>query len=460
MFLEKVKSEGLAHLSYVGGAAGEAFVVDPRRDCEIYNEIAQSHDHRITHIFETHRNEDLVTGSIPLARATGARIIHGDAPPDQRVDYADFAHEGDEFHFGALRIRVLETPGHTDDSLSYVLYDDEFGPTPAGVFTGDALFVGDVGRTDFYPDRAEEVAGLLYDSLQKLLALGDQAIVWPAHGAGSVCGGGLAEREFSTIGFERLHNPALSEPDRRAFIRRKLGEHHYKPPYFRAMEQANTVGAEPMPRMLAPLPYLAEPADLGARARIVDVRDTTDFLGAHVPGSLSLPVPMIAGFAGWLLDYEQDLVLVAASDEQAALAARHLARIGYDRVMGRLAAKLPDWAAGGRPFRSIAALDAANVAERCRAAGAWTLLDVRTIDETRDALIDDSRHIYLGHLPERLDELDRRRHYTTMCATGVRATIAASLLLADGFEHVDVFLGSMGAWRSTGLPARRAAAHD
>jgi hydroxyacylglutathione hydrolase len=448
MFLEKVKSEGLAHLSYVGGAGGEAFVVDPRRDCEIYNEIAQSRDHRITHVFETHRNEDLVSGSVALARMTGARIVHGDAPPGQRVEYAEMAREGDEFRFGDLRIRVLETPGHTDDSLSYVLHDDEFGATPVGVFTGDALFIGDVGRTDFYPERAEEVAGLLYDSLQKLLGLGDQASIWPAHGAGSVCGGGLAEREFSTIGYERLHNPALQEPDRDAFIRRKLGEHHYKPPYFRAMEHANTVGGEPMARMATPLPYLGEPAEWAGSATIVDVRDTTDFLGAHVPGSLSVPVSMIAGFAGWMLDYQEDLVLVAASEEQATEAARHLARVGYDRVRGRLATSMPAWAAQGRAFRSVAAVNATDVSGRRGAARSWTLLDVRTIDEVREGAIDGSRHVYLGHLPKRLDELDRTQHYTTMCASGVRATIAASLLLANGFENVDVFLGSMGAWRA------------
>jgi hydroxyacylglutathione hydrolase len=454
MFFEKIKTEGLAHLSYVAGAGGEAFVVDPRRDCEVYREIAMAHGHRITHVFETHRNEDLVTGSVPLARMTGARILHGRAPEDQRVHYADPASEGDEFKFGPLRVRVLQTPGHTDDSLSYVLFDDSSGDTPLGVFTGDALFIGDVGRTDFYPERAEEVAGLLFDSLQKLLRLGDQASIWPAHGAGSICGGGLADREFSTIGYERAHNPALAIGDRDAFIRRKLGEHHYKPPYFRQMEQVNSRGAEPVPRPLAPPPFGDDPAQWAPGALLVDVRDATDYLAAHMPGSVSLPVSMISGFAGWMLDYERELVLVASSQAQADAAAAHLARIGYDRVRGQFARPMPAWVAGGGDFRSVPVLAATEVAERFDRNDDWTLLDVRSIGEVQESCIDGSRHIYLGHLPQRLHELDPTRRYTTMCATGVRATIAASLLLAHGFEQVDVFLGSMGAWKAAGLPTR------
>jgi hydroxyacylglutathione hydrolase len=232
MFIEKIKSEGLAHLSYLVGDAGKAAVIDPRRDCQQYVELARSLGCRITHIFETHRNEDLVSGAAALAELTGATVHHGPKPAGE-VEYAQTTKEGDSFRFGAMRLEVLETPGHTDDSLSFVIYDEGFGDEAVGVFTGDALFVGDVGRTDFYPDRAEEVAGLLFDSLQKLVGLGDQAIIYPAHGAGSVCGDNMADREFSTIGYERQSNPMLKIQDRDVFIAKKIAEHHHQPPYFR-----------------------------------------------------------------------------------------------------------------------------------------------------------------------------------------------------------------------------------
>ena len=180
MLLEKIKTPGLSHLSYLIGSGGKAAVIDPRRDCECYVEMARAEGLEITHIFETHRNEDLVSGAPVLKELTGARVLHG-PNADGTVEYAETVHEGDEFEIGQMKIRVLETPGHTDDHLAFVLHDTAYPDGPVGVFTGDALFVGDVGRTDFYPDRKREVAGLLYDSLEKILALGDRVILYPAH---------------------------------------------------------------------------------------------------------------------------------------------------------------------------------------------------------------------------------------------------------------------------------------
>jgi hydroxyacylglutathione hydrolase len=207
MFLEIVRSEGLSHLSYIVGDGNQAAVIDPRRDSAIYLDIAYREGARITHIFETHRNEDYVIGSKDLARCTGADIYHGGALP---FEYGDAVGDGNTFELGEVLLQIIETPGHTEESISLTLMDKAFGDSAVGVFTGDALFIGDVGRTDFYPDRAEEVAGKLYDSIfNKLLPLGDQTILYPAHGAGSVCGAGMAAREFSTLGYERRHNPRL-----------------------------------------------------------------------------------------------------------------------------------------------------------------------------------------------------------------------------------------------------------
>lgn len=334
MFIEKVKSEGLSHLSYLVGGGGKAVVIDPRRDCEIYVQKAAELGCRITHIFETHRNEDLVSGAPILAALTGAKVYHGPNAAG-KVEYADTVAEGESYSTGEVRIDVLETPGHTDDSVSYVLRDQSYGADAVAVCTGDALFVGDVGRTDFYPERAEEVAGLLFNSLQKLLSLPDYVQVLPAHGAGSVCGDKMAARDFSSIGYERAHNQMLQITDRAEFIAAKLDELHYQPPYFRLMEQLNLEGGKPVDRALMPAPLdLAEFRELSKNSTLIDVRGITAFLGAHVPGSLAVPVSMLASFAGWLLEPENSVTLIAESDAQAEAAARHLARIGFDHIQG------------------------------------------------------------------------------------------------------------------------------
>ncbi|WP_298448266.1 MBL fold metallo-hydrolase [uncultured Marinobacter sp.] len=446
MFIQTFKSEGLSHLSYLIGNDGQAAVIDPRRDCEVYAEEAAVAGCRITHIFETHRNEDLVSGASILAKLTGATVFHGPNAAGE-VRYAQTSRENDEFHFGNLKLRVVETPGHTDDSVSYVLYDTDFGDDAVAVFTGDTLFIGDVGRTDFYPERAEEVAGLLYDSLQKLIKLGDQTLVYPAHGAGSVCGDNMADREFSSMGYERRNNPMMRIQSRQEFIRQKVQEHHYQPPYFREMERLNLKGSAATGTLLTPTAL--SPAafkDLPPETVTIDVRGISSFLGAHVPDSLALPTPMIPAFAGWFLSPDDTLVLVAASASEAELAARHLARIGFDKVLGYLAPDMPQWAAMAEPFRAVTVIDLDDFKKRRDSPPEnWSLLDVRGKGEVDETPIDQARHHYTGHLGEDAGELDPERHYTILCGSGARATIAASVLMRRGFKYVDVFLGSVGA---------------
>ncbi|MBY6205525.1 MBL fold metallo-hydrolase [Halomonas denitrificans] len=448
MFLEKVKTPGLAHLSWVIGDADQAAVIDPRRDIDVYLEIAKSQGARITHVIETHRNEDLVSGAPMLAERTGARVLHG-PNADQEIRYAETVRESDCIELGNLVLKILETPGHTDDSISIAIHDENNPGDAVGVFTGDALFIGDVGRTDFYPDRAEEVAGKLFDSLNKLLALGDQAIIYPAHGAGSVCGSGMAEREFSTIGHERLHNSMLQIRDREEFIEAKLDEMHYQPPYFRRMERLNAEGGSrlPTPMGLTPL----DPETLLARrdegCDVIDIRSPESYAGAHVEGALSLPLGLITAYAGWLLDPDRSLVLVADDLDQAGEALVHFGRIGYDRVEGAYSGGMAAWAASGNAFDSVPLVDAGDVSQRVgESKDLWQLLDVRKKEEFDRTAIEGACHIYLGHLADRLDSLDRDKAFTVLCGSGMRAMVGASLLRRNGFDRVDVFLGSMGAW--------------
>jgi len=447
MILEKIKTPGLSHLSYLVGAGGQAAVIDPRRDCEIYVEKACAEGLKITHIFETHRNEDFVSGAPVLAELTGAEVFHG-PNADGEVVYAQTTREGDCHRIGQLEIRVLETPGHTFDHVAYALFDTEYQEGAVGVFTGDALFVGDVGRTDFYPDRKREVAGLLYDSLRKICDLGDQTILYPAHGAGSVCGSGMADREFSTIGHERRNNPRLQIEDREAFIDFKVDENHYQPPYFRLMERLNLEGGEAAPRVIRPQPMsLDELSNCGAD-RLVDIREPLAYAAGHLPGSINLPVDMIPAFAGWFLREGESIALIASAQDQLETALEHLVRIALDNVIGGYVGVVPA-AAAGKPMRTIPMIGTDTVEARLASNKLdWTLLDVRDADERAESKIEQSRHIYVGELNERWQELDRDHSYTVMCASGMRATVAAGWLDAHGFEKVDVYLGSMGAWKA------------
>jgi hydroxyacylglutathione hydrolase len=445
MLFEKIKSPGLAHLSYLIGSGSEAAVIDPRRDCAIYLDKARAEGMEITRIFETHRNEDLVSGAPILAEMSGAKVFHG-PNADGVVRYAKTTREGDCFEIGSLRIEVLETPGHTDDHLAYAVYDSEFPEKAVGVFTGDCLFVGDVGRTDFYPDRAEEVAGLMFDSLRKLEKLGDQALIWPAHGAGSVCGSGMADREISTIGHERANNPRMQIRDRAEFIEAKLAETHYQPPYLRLMERLNLEGGSPPPPVLRPVNLTLK--QLNGAGHRIDIREPAAWAAAHLPGSWCLPVSMIPAFAGWFVGENDAVELVAASEDQAKQALTHFTRIGLDNITGAYVGVVAA-TAKGKDFRSMEMVDSGTVEQRLEeGANDWVLLDVRAEDEVEEARIDGSRHIYAGHLNEQWQELDPDCRYTVMCGSGMRATVAASWLETKGFDKVDVYLGSMGAWKA------------
>jgi len=452
MFVETIKTEGLSHLSYMVGDGDKAAVIDPRRDYQVYEDLALRNGVRIAFIFETHRNEDFISGAEDLARRTGARVLRGPSS-DYDVHYAEAPPEGERVHLGAASLEVLHTPGHTLDSISLVLRHHETGDTPLGVFTGDALFVNDVGRTDFYPGRDEEVAGYLYDSLhEKLAPLGDQTVVYPAHGAGSVCGQGMASRDFTTIGYETAHNPALQH-DRDGFIALKASEEHEKPPYFKRMEALNAGGA---PR-IGPRPAPVQPMDADAFIRrmsdgmvAVDVLMAESFAGAHPPGAISLPLSMLPAFAGWLLPYDTPLGLIAASPQQADAAALQLSRMGFDDVRGYLNGAVTAWATAGYPVDRIPSIDGPEFKAALDRNDALNILDVRSPAEFKAGHMDGAVNIYAGELPGRLDELDASKDWIVMCGSGQRATIAASVLQRAGFERLRIFWGSMKACTQLG----------
>jgi len=449
MLFERIESQGLAHYSYIVGDGKDAAVIDPRRDCDIYVERATREGLSITHILETHRNEDYVVGSLELAARTGAEIWHADAQLDYK--YGQAVEESQTWQVGRLKLQATHTPGHTPGSMSYLLHDPNGAPWM--VFTGDALFAGDVGRVDFMGmDRAEEMAGLLYDSIfHKLVPLGDGVIVCPAHGAGSACGGAIGERAWTTIGLERQLNPRLQFTDRDAFIANTARQLEY-PPYFQRMEEWNVEG----PPLLGSLPVLAplSPAEFARKARdaiVLDTRIDLSFGAAHVPGAISIWMGRLSKFAGWFLPLDRPILLVDETGDPTQTA-RYLLRLGYDDLAGYLSGGMLAWHTSGRESSSIKTITVQALCHHLDAHEDTWILDVRSGGEVAAGGIPDAQHIHLTQLPHRLDEVPRDRPVTIFCGSGVRAMMAASLLQRAGWENLAVVLGGLAGWRSTTCP--------
>lgn len=447
MFLEIIRSEGLAHQSYLVGGTGEAAVIDPRRDGDVYLDRAAAHEASITHLFETHRNEDYVTGTVDLARRTGATIHHGSATP---FAFGSPAHHGDRFQVGPLQVVALETPGHTSESLSFAIYEPSVPRRPVMVFSGDALFAGSVGRVDLAGDDRVASARRLYDSLhQVLLPLGDGTIVCPAHGAGSVCGPSISDLPFTTIGIERTSNPYL-QLDRETFVARKARERGYTAPYFREMERLNLAGP-PVPPDLCTLRPL-KPEELEGM-QVVDIRSPTGFAAGHVPGSISIWRDGLPLFIGWTLDYDTPIALVDDFNQEIHDAAAHFVRLGFDNIAGYLGGGFASWLRGARP---VARIETWTVQELNARLDEVLVLDVRdgTNREERGA-IPGSIHIYAGELPSRIDEVPLDRPIMVHCDVGFKGSLGASLLAKRGAERVGNVLGGFAAWVAAGFAVEK-----
>jgi rhodanese-related sulfurtransferase len=440
----------LAHASYLIGDRGQAVVVDPSRDIEMYLEEAEAHGLTITWVLETHLHADFVSGHRELADRTGATIGIGAraeaAYPHQALK------EGDEVAVGDVVLRALETPGHTPESLSYLVFEHARDAAPWGVLTGDTLFVGDVGRVDILSSRlpVADLAGLLYDSLHgKLLKLPDATRVYPAHGAGSLCGRNISKETWSTMGRERMMNAALKPMGRDAFIAEVTRDVPETPIYYLHSRDINREG----PRLDAerPLPPLKPAAEIAARAAkgavLLDTRPAADYGAGHPRGALQVPLDgQYASWVGTLLAPDQEILLIADPDriEEAVM---RLARVGYENVAAVLDGGFAAWRAAGLPVATTTQVPVETLARSGR-----RVLDVRRGPEWEDGHIAGATHIPLAQLPGRLAELDRDAEWAIVCASGFRSSIAASILLAAGFTRVINLSGGMGSWQAAGMP--------
>jgi hydroxyacylglutathione hydrolase len=453
MVFERIKSEVISHNSYLIGSENDAAVIDPRRDCQIYLHLAQQNGLKIKHVFETHRNEDYVTGSIELNNLTGAEVYHGPGLPWK---YGNTLADRQQFQIGKLRLTAIHTPGHTDESMSYAVADLTSGETTVMVFTGDALFVGDVGRTDLYgPEEVPRLASNLYDSIfNKLLPLGDGVIVCPAHGAGSVCGVNIADRDESTLGIERAQNPVLQMKNKDDFIQYKVAERLERPPYFRQMEKYNLegpplLGCIPSPPPLTPIEFSRE---MERGAVVIDASAPAAFGGAHIKGSYSIWVEGLTVFAGWVLHYDKPILLVLEDQSHLEKAVRYLIRAGHDQIAGYLKNGIAGWYNAGLPAERLQLLTVHELKARIDRGDQLTVLDVRGQDEWDAGHIENAQHIYVGHLRERQLDIPKDRPVIVICNVGHRAGLGASMLLRQGWREVYSVVGSMEAWQAAGYP--------
>ena len=440
----------LAHASYLVGDGGEAAVVDPARDVDQYLEEARAHGLTIRWVLETHLHADFVSGHRELAARTGATIGIG------RKAEAQYPHhglaEGHEIKIGAVRLSAIETPGHTPESLSFLVFEHAEDENPWGVLTGDTLFVGDVGRVDILSSRlpVEELAGLMYESLHgKLLRLPDETRVYPAHGAGSLCGRSIRSETWSTIGQERAMNPALRPMSRAEFIADITRDVPETPVYFLHSRDLNRAG--PALRTDAEMPPALAPQAFAAAARagavILDARDDLSYAAAHPLGALH--VGLDGQYASWVgtLVEPGDRLLLVCDPGRAEEAVMRLARVGYENVVGILDGGFERWKSEGLPVGSIA-IERADRAFR----PGRRVLDVRRPSEWEMFHLKGATLIPLSQLPSKLGELDREDDWVVVCGGGYRSMIAASVLERAGFKRLTNAAGGMDYYQQLGLP--------
>ncbi|MBL8048032.1 MAG: MBL fold metallo-hydrolase [Chthonomonas sp.] len=441
MIIRHFYDENLAQASYLVacGETGEAIVIDPIRDIAQYLKTATQHNLRITAVTETHIHADFVSGTRELAAATGATMYLSDEGDDQwKYDFADeqgarLITDGFVIQIGNLSLKAIHTSGHTPEHLSFLLTDNPAGQLPHSLFTGDFLFVGDVGRPDLLELVAnmagtmEESARSLFRSVQKLRDLPDSLLIWPGHGAGSACGKSLGGSPVSSLGYERETNWALSASDEQTFVATVLSGQPDAPPYFKTMKRLNKAG----PPILTGMPKLAQLMEV--EGMLVDVRKKDVSRSDYHAGSLVIPSGTgLTNWAGWLLEYEVPVTLLAESERQANVAARDLATIGLDVVAGWMEAS--NLTGGGSMVPTIA----------CgQLTGTEVMLDIRNLNERQQSLVRGSIHIPLGYLAQRVGELPTDRKIVVHCASGARSPIALSILKRAGLSNVAELIGGL-----------------
>ena len=468
MLIRQFVIDGLGHLSTLiaDESAGLAAVIDPCRDVDVYIQAARERDLRISHVVETHLHNDYVSGGRDLAALTGATHVIG-AGAELRYEHRP-VRDGDSFDVGQLRFTSLETPGHTPEHVAYAVADRSRADEPVLLFTGGSLLVGAVGRTDLLgAEHAIPYARAMYRSLTEVILPHEDFVgVYPTHGAGSLCSTGIASTPSSTVGYERRYNPMIQPADVDAFARVLLKGQPAFPRYFARMRPTNQAG----PRLLGgripdpkPLAVDEARAAMAAGALVVDLRTPSAHATSHIPGSLSIPAGSSFGtWLGWVVEPDRPLVLVLdrAGDWDGAI--RQALRIGHEGSIAPLRGGFRSWSETDAPVESGGRLTVDQLAAKLDRGGpaAPFVIDVRQLSEFESGHVPGSHHIAGGSLPDRLDELPRDRPIATICASGYRASVAASVLRAAGFTDVSWVADGVPTWRRRRHPTEKGAPAD
>ncbi len=462
MKIEQIYTGCLAQGAYYIESEGEAAIIDPLRETEPYLKKVKEDNSRIKYIFETHFHADFVSGHLDLAKKTGARIVYG---PDADTQYDKYeAADGEEFMLGKLTFKVLHTPGHTPESTTYLLLDEN-GKEHA-IFTGDTLFIGDVGRPDLAQKKGsltkEGLAGWLYDSLRnKIMPLPDEVIVYPAHGAGSACGKNMSNETWDTLGNQKRTNYALrADMTREEFIAEVTEGLQPPPQYFAKNARLNKTGYESIDTVMergaqALSPEAFELAANAHGALMLDVRDKEDFVAGFVPNSIFIGLD--GTFAPWvgalIPDLQQPILLVAPQGREAETVKR-LARVGYDNTIGYLKGGFEAWKAAGKEVGQVESIDAKEFAKRYKAQPGLAILDVRKPGEWNAERLEGTEHFALDFINDNMAAIRKDQQYYLHCRSGYRSTIAASILKARGYENMINVESSLEEIIEAGVPKK------
>lgn len=458
MFFQHVHDKSLAQASYFIGcqAKGEAIIIDPQRDMDVYLKIAAQNNLKITHIAETHIHADFLTGSRELAAVTGAKLYLSDEGGEDwqyQFNHVGLKH-GDVIRVGNLTLEVLHTPGHTPESISFLLTDHPATSQPVMIFTGDFVFVGDIGR----PDLLEKAAGLvgtqekgakqMYQSIQRFAQLPPFIQVWPGHGAGSACGKALGAVPSSTVGYEKIRNWAFQyENNENGFVNYLLAGQPEPPKYFAMMKHLNKVDRP----LLVEVPQQTQiPVEAFNKAykdgiKVIDTRNKTDFAKGFLPGSINIQHNnSLATWAGWILNYQEQFILVAQKDEMEEIN-RKLMRIGLDNIYGFIT----DVNDLGIELQTADVIDLETF-KSYLGKHDTQIVDVRNLNEYENSHIEGADHVFVGTLPDNLDKISKDKQVIIHCQSGDRAAIAYSILRKNGFHNVKNYSGGMKEWLANG----------
>ena len=464
MKLQRFEVPGLAHYSYVLGSDGKAVVIDPKRDVDTYLDYAKENGLTITHILETHIHADYVSGTPQLAAITGAEPWLSGHDENQDFQYK-FPHhafrDGEDLVIGDLRIEAVHTPGHTPEHLSFLVYEKSRCGQPMALFTGDFIFVGSLGRPDLLGEDAKQrLAASLYDSVHaKIASLPDGIEIHPAHGAGSLCGAGMADRPQSTLGYERFCNVFMGDKTKDKFIEEILSTVPEFPDYYRRMKRINSEG--PAVLGTAPGGSRMSPAEFkqtikAIEAIVIDLRRPEAFGGAHVPQSFNIGAGQnLSMWAAWVVPYDRPILLAGDESTDIEEARTALARVGFDDVRGSLKSGMKAWIEAGLEQAHLPQISVCELAEkldRVEDEKYLFVLDVRSPGEWKSGHIKHAIHIPGGSLPRRVAEIPRDQPVHVICGSGYRSSIATSVLQRAGHTNLLNVVGGMGAWNAQRLP--------